>query len=79
MKKVIIGVKDASVGALGPIDQPPIDPALGDALARSRIKPPFLNTGGGIEREEFEVGRRAINHPINHQRIALDLRTVLRV
>jgi 2-polyprenyl-6-methoxyphenol hydroxylase-like FAD-dependent oxidoreductase len=79
VQEVVVGVKDAPVRALGPIGQAAIDPTLGDAFARSGVEAPFLDPGGRVEREEFQVGCRAIDHAIDHQWIALNLRTVLRI
>ena len=79
VEEMVVGVKDAPIGAVSPIGQTTIDPALGDAVARSGVEAPFLNPGGRVEREEFQVGCRAIDHAIDHQWIALNLRTVLRI
>ena len=72
--------QDALVGALGPVGDAAIHPDRVRAIAaglREGIEDPLLRARGRIECEDLQLGRRGIEHAVDDDRVALDLRAVV--
>ena len=59
---------------------PAVDAPAGRAVSiRRGIEAPEFAARRGIERKEHEFRRRAVEHTVDHERVALDLRAVVRI
>ena len=72
--------EDALVGAVGPVRDAAIDAERRRSVAvgaRERIEDPLLRPGGRVEREDLQLRRRGVQHAVDDDRVALDLRAVV--
>ena len=77
VEETIVAVENAALRSGAPVNEAAIDARLRDAFHRGRIETPQLTAGRGVEREELQVGRRAVEHAVDDERIALNLRAVV--
>ena len=73
------GVEDAPVAAVRPINHAAIDAErLMITAAVERVEAPELLAGGRVHREQHQFRRRTVNHAVNDDGTALNLRTTIR-
>src|SRR5206468_6090834 len=64
----------AAIGAVRPINNATVNAhRTAPGAVREWIETPQLAPGCGLERKQFQLRRRAVQHAVDDQRVALDL------
>ena len=77
VKKMIVSVEDAPLRAAAPVDQTAVHAGFRDAFDRGRVEAPQLAAGRRLEREELQIRRGPVEHAVDPQWVALDLRAIV--